>query len=373
MHILNRYLAFILFFLSIQLLAAQGILAGYAYEENNRGFLQQVRVTVYEMPANIVRAELLTDTIGHFSVSLAKGDYRILAQKDVFFDRQDTIRMGTEKQYLKMEMRRKPGYLFDISIAEARDNPEMVVDAVQGADIEIYNRTEKKSVLVLKNHQQAFLQHTFPPGSHYTIMIRKQGYLAKRIEVYVNVKGCILCVDGVRELSPGVTENLTAGNTMGTLVANIELVRARIDKRIQVQNIYYDYDKWDIRPDAAEQLDRVVTLMKDNPGLSVELGSHTDSRGNDAYNEALSQRRATAAVAYIISEGVDQQRITAKGYGEKQLVNGCRNGVSCTETEHEQNRRTELRITGMVDDAAEFAGKPSLEQIIQLEEKSKKR
>jgi outer membrane protein OmpA-like peptidoglycan-associated protein len=197
--------------------------------------------------------------------------------------------------------------------------------------------------------------------------------LAKRIEVYVNVKGCILCVDGVQSLNPGVTENLTAGHQMGTLLTNIELERAELDKRIQIQHIYYDFDKWDIRTDAAERLDFVVTLMNDNPGLKVELGSHTDSRGNDDYNLALSARRAAAAVAYIVSEGVDSARITSKGYGESQPVNRCRNGVSCTEGEHQQNRRTELRITGVSGDPLEYLHWPSLEQIVREEERTKTR
>lgn len=238
------------------------------------------------------------------------------------------------------------GYVFETN---NRGYPGHVVDAIQGATIEIYNRTTRQPVFVLQDAPDAFFQYTFERDNHYTMLIRKEGFLSKRVEVYVNVNGCIICVDGVRDVSPGVVDNLTAGNNEGTLLANIELDRARLDNRIQIQNIYDDFDKWDIRPDAAECLDHVVTLMKDNPGISVELGSHTDSRGNDEYNRTLSQYRAAAAVAYIVSEGIDSSRITAKGYGESQLVNRCRNGVECSEEEHQQNRRTELRITGITE------------------------
>ncbi len=351
--------------------SAQTTVEGYAFEEFNRGFLQQVKIVMLELPGNIVKAELLTDKEGHFETSLAPGEYRLVASKDVFFDREDKVTVGKEKVFLKLEMKRKPGYLFDITIAEARDNPDLVVDAVEGATIEIYNRTQNRPELVLNQYPHAFFQHTFEQGNHYTMMIRKPGFLAKRIEIYVNIKGCILCVDGVRSMTPGVTDNLTAKNTMGSLLSNIELERAKLDKRIQVQNIYYDFDKWDIRPDAAERLDHVVTLMNDNPGLSVELGSHTDSRGDDDYNMELSDKRARSAVAYIVSEGIDSTRITAKGYGESQLVNRCRNGVNCSEEEHQRNRRTELRITGMSGDSLEYLHWPSLEQIIREEERSK--
>jgi outer membrane protein OmpA-like peptidoglycan-associated protein len=323
---------------------------------------------VFELPDNALRHEMTSDTFGRFNVALAPGLYRVRAVKDIFFERMDTIEVKPGKNYLKMELRRKPGYLFDVTLSEPREQPDLPVDAVGGATIEIFNRTQHKPVLTLKRYESAFFQYTFEQGNHYTMLIRKPGYLAKRIEAYVNIKGCILCVDGVRTMSPGITDNLTAGNTMGTLLANIELEPAKLDKRIAIQNIYYDYNKADIRLDASEQLDIVVTLLKDNPGLSVELGSHTDSRGNDAYNLELSQRRAAAAVAYIVGEGVDSTRITAKGYGETQLVNRCRNGVHCTEVEHQQNRRTELRITGLSADAMDDTRWPSLEQIIIKEE-----
>jgi len=365
------FLLIILLTAGFHSLAAQTAVEGYAFEEFNRGYLQQVKITILELPGNILRAELQTDPEGHFETTLAPGEYRLVAVKDIFYDREDKISVGKEKVFLKLEMKRKPRYLFDVTIAEARDNPELVADAVEGATIEIYNRTQHRAELVLKQYPHAFFQHTFEQGNHYTMMIRKPGYLTKRIEIYVNIKGCILCVDGVRSLTPGVTENLTAQNTMGTLLSNIELERAKLDKRIQVQNIYYDFDKWDIRPDAAERLDHVVTLMNDNPGLTIELGSHTDSRGDDDYNMALSDKRARSAVAYIVGEGIDSTRITAKGYGESQLVNRCRNGVPCSEEEHQQNRRTELRITGVSGDSLEYLRWPSLEQIVQDEERAK--
>ncbi len=346
---------------------SQYTVEGYVYEENNRGYLNQVKVTVFQLPGNTWVAEMTSNMEGYFSTTLVPGTYKVVATKDIFYEKEETLVLGREKAFVKLELKRRPGYLFDATLAEVRESPEQPVDAIEGASVEIYNRTTRKTVLDIPSTAGAFFQFTFERGNHYTLLVRKDGYLAKRIEVYVNVNGCIVCVDGVRAVSPGVTDNLTAGNEMGTLLANIELDKAKIDKRIQVQNIYYDYDKWDIRADASAQLDKVVALMYDNPGLSVELGSHTDSRGNDDYNEKLSQRRAQAAVAYIVSQGIDSLRITAKGYGEKALVNRCRNGVECSEEEHQQNRRTELRITGIVSGL----GRKSLEAIIQEEEKGK--
>jgi outer membrane protein OmpA-like peptidoglycan-associated protein len=127
----------------------------------------------------------------------------------------------------------------------------------------------------------------------------------------------------------------------------LELERIVINKPIVLENIYYDLDKYDIRADAFPSLDNLISIMTDNPGISIELSSHTDSRADDRYNDNLSQKRAEAAVDYIVAHGIESSRIVAKGYGERQLVNNCKNNVSCTEEEHQQNRRTEFKVTSM--------------------------
>ncbi|MFM8949698.1 MAG: OmpA family protein, partial [Bacteroidota bacterium] len=100
-----------------------------------------------------------------------------------------------------------------------------------------------------------------------------------------------------------------------------------------------------IRRDAAIELDKIVVILKDNPKIVIVLGSHTDSRGSDAYNEILSQRRAQSAVDYIVKiGGISQDRISAKGYGETILVNRCKNDIPCSAAEHQQNRRTEFKV-----------------------------
>ncbi len=117
------------------------------------------------------------------------------------------------------------------------------------------------------------------------------------------------------------------------------------NKFIEIPNIFYDLDKSTIRPDAAAVLDSLVMpVLTENPDLKFELGSHTDSQGDDKYNEKLSQRRADAVVQYLIGKGIDPNRLTAKGYGETQIINRCVNGVKCSDAEHQQNRRTTFRV-----------------------------
>ncbi|MEY3238213.1 MAG: hypothetical protein RI883_2314 [Bacteroidota bacterium] len=126
--------------------------------------------------------------------------------------------------------------------------------------------------------------------------------------------------------------------------ADFEVEPIVIDKPIVLENIYYDFDKWDIRPDAAIELDKLVRILKDNPKIDIEMGSHTDARGSDQYNLVLSDKRAHAAVMYLISQGIEPRRLTYKGYGETVHVNQCKNGVECTEVEHQENRRTEFKV-----------------------------
>ncbi|HNS11386.1 MAG TPA: OmpA family protein [Bacteroidia bacterium] len=127
----------------------------------------------------------------------------------------------------------------------------------------------------------------------------------------------------------------------------LEMEQIIVNKPIVLENIYYDLDKYDIREDAAIGLNKLVSIMEDNPEINIELSSHTDSRADDRYNMTLSQRRAESAVNYIVSKGVSKDRITAKGYGETMLVNRCSNKVDCSEEEHQANRRTEFKVTSM--------------------------
>ncbi|MBK8723680.1 MAG: OmpA family protein [Saprospiraceae bacterium] len=119
-----------------------------------------------------------------------------------------------------------------------------------------------------------------------------------------------------------------------------------IGQIIALKNIYYDFDKFNIRRDAAIELDYVVNLLKTYPSMELELGSHTDCRGSFKYNDRLSDNRAKSAVKYILEKGqFAPSRITARGYGEYQLMNRCKDRVRCSEVEHQLNRRTEIKIT----------------------------
>ncbi|WP_035561286.1 OmpA family protein [Hymenobacter sp. IS2118] len=125
------------------------------------------------------------------------------------------------------------------------------------------------------------------------------------------------------------------------LPLTLTLNKIILARAIEVKDIFYDYDKFNIRPDAAIRLDTLVQTLVDNPKISIELSSHTDQRGKDAYNQKLSQQRAQSAVDYIVSKGIDKARITAKGYGESRPIIA----APKSEAEYQRNRRTEFKVT----------------------------
>ncbi len=164
-------------------------------------------------------------------------------------------------------------------------------------------------------------------GKEYTLLVDKKGYLVKR-EPFSMAGRSI----------PLIFRRKTVTDT--TFYATIKLDRLALNKTFVLENIYYNLDKFDIRVDAAVELDKLVQIMKDNPTLNIELSSHTDNRATDAYNNKLSQNRAQSAVRYIISKGIEESRLVAKGYGETQLIVK----DAKTEEEHQRNRRTEFTI-----------------------------
>ncbi|WP_428225282.1 OmpA family protein [Flavobacterium sp.] len=118
---------------------------------------------------------------------------------------------------------------------------------------------------------------------------------------------------------------------------------------INIQNIYFDFDKHNIRTDAAIELEKIADLLlKTYPAMEIEIGSHTDSRGSFKYNEALGIRRANATYNYLVSRGINPNRIKKhEGFGEYNLVNDCKDGVDCSESSHQLNRRSVFTILKM--------------------------
>jgi outer membrane protein OmpA-like peptidoglycan-associated protein len=165
---------------------------------------------------------------------------------------------------------------------------------------------------------------------NYNLRIEAEGYLT----VSVNYNRLL---DREGQYDIGVEVNLK--------LEKIKIGETRLEDIVDLKPIFWDLGSAVVRPDAKIELDKIAQAMNDNPNIHIELGSHTDSRGSDAQNLELSDKRAKAAADYIKSKITNPSRITGKGYGETQLLNGCKDGVRCSEEQHQENRRTEFRIT----------------------------
>ena len=132
----------------------------------------------------------------------------------------------------------------------------------------------------------------------------------------------------------------------------IELRKIIVDKPTIWQGISFKKKTFELKLTSGDAMQRLLTFLNDNPRVSVEMGSYTDSRGSDADNIYLTQQRAELVVSFLVSQGVKASRLTAKGYGETKLLNKCVNGILCIEEDHETNNRVEFTIKGIAKDSS---------------------
>jgi len=201
---------------------------------------------------------------------------------------------------------------------------KITMQPIAGATVFLYNPSSG-SVKVAKTGIDGMYKVMVDKPEEYVVKAMKSHYIAD----------CMLFP----------LASISTGN-INIAPRDLLLDKLTISKTFKIDNIYYNFDKYNIREDAKPELDKLVRIMNENP-VNVELGSHTDSRGSSAYNDKLSQKRAESVVKYITNNGIDKSRITAQGYGEQQLVNKCAEGVPCTIAEHQANRRTEFKVTNV--------------------------
>ena len=226
-------------------------------------------------------------------------------------------------------IRKKPklvNFFVDVNVREQQERSTTTKAVTAGQRVVLQGGKGAQQVAV--TDATGKVSFKLDTASSYSVLAERNGYFAARQPV-------------VTQGRTPAQSALTQPETDIRLTATLTLVPIVKDRAIVVENIFYDLDKADIRPDAALELDKLVQTLNDNPKITIELSSHTDVRGKDAYNLDLSDRRAKSAVAYIISKGIAPTRITARGYGETRLV--VKNAK--TEPEHQRNRRTEFKVT----------------------------
>jgi peptidoglycan-associated lipoprotein len=206
-------------------------------------------------------------------------------------------------------------------------NNQGTFTALDSAKVSILDEQQQVVAEIFTTKDGAFGPVKLSPESDYIILADKVKYFSKREDF------------GMRNRAVPVSL-LKKAITDTTFYTSLNLDPKFVGVKFVLQNIYYDLDKWDIRPDAAVELDKLVQILRDNPDVKIEMGSHTDTRATEVYNNRLSQRRAESAVNYLVSRGIMRDRLEAMGYGETELI--IENAKS--EAEHQVNRRTEFKV-----------------------------
>jgi outer membrane protein OmpA-like peptidoglycan-associated protein len=200
---------------------------------------------------------------------------------------------------------------------------------LEGAAVKVYDSFGdlKTQVTSLANGSY---QVTIPCGGTYRFEASKPNYTSQEKTITT------------------ASKNLDEIKDVDFELANLEdfTIKEGKNEKIDINPIFFEYDKWDVTPQAIIELDRVVYVLNNFPKVKIRIESHTDSRGKDAYNMKLSDNRAKSTQTYILSKGIDPTRIeSAIGYGEMRLKNQCKSGVKCSEEEHFINRRSDFIIT----------------------------
>ncbi|MEC8885306.1 MAG: OmpA family protein, partial [Bacteroidota bacterium] len=204
------------------------------------------------------------------------------------------------------------------------------LEPIEGAEVTLY-RPETGSTQKMTTLADGSFKFEVHPNSTYKVKASKALYAPVEKEIKIEYAQNTKTLIKLQMSAYADSEEIVTVNDRNQLT------------QVNLEKIYFDFDKANIRPDAAVTLDKLVDLMKKYPEMDIEVASHTDQRGSDSYNLALSQRRAQSTVDYVVSKGIDRNRLKAKGYGETDPIHACPSG-DCTEAQFDENRRSEFTL-----------------------------
>lgn len=264
--------------------------------------------------------------------------------------------LGQEKSGTKLS-----NHLCEATISEYNLNAT-APKTITGVDIEIFNNTTQKEELVLKNHNQARFSFNFKRGNAYTIMLRKEGYMVKRINAKIGIDDCITCFQGLTTLTPAKDDRPVSLSEL-----NIEMRKINEGDRVVMPEIQFSGKSSSLTAQTEEALKELAIILKDNANIISEIEIHTDSRGTTESNLELSHDRAKAVVTYLITQGVAERDVFARGYGERKIINECVDDANCTEQKHNQNNRVIFKLHTQIGENSLFS--KSLSTILKIENK----
>ncbi|MFD1551178.1 OmpA family protein [Putridiphycobacter roseus] len=273
---------------------------------------------------------VVTDESGAYSFNVdADKKFALSGQKEKYFEAENVVDTDTEEAVIVADiaLEKDPGLSLYALVTDKKENTPLadvdmkIVDNITGEEI-LFKTGETG------DYKKPLADKKIDERGSYNITLEKEGYLTKTVTYNVLFE------------KPGI---YNVHESLDLAMDKLE-VGGDISKLIEINPIYFDFNKFNIREDAALELDKIVTVMNQYPGMEIELGSHTDSRGSASYNMRLSDKRAKASAKYIKKHITNPDRITGKGYGETKLINQCSDGVKCSDEEHQENRRTEFII-----------------------------
>jgi outer membrane protein OmpA-like peptidoglycan-associated protein len=279
---------------------------------------------------NIEKGQLTTNTDGKYSFDVDNNEqYKLKGTKAGFDGSENPINTEGEKDVIYSDLLLNK--LSDLSLCYTIVD-KTSAQPLEGVKVKIINNLTLKSDTLISTSsgevKKALLENKIKDNISYNISVSRDGYLSKTITY----------------------NQLLEKNGVYKLTIPLDKIDVGLDlaKLIDIKPIYFDLGKSNIRKDAALELNKIVKVMNENPNMVVELGSHTDCRGSVASNENLSNKRALSSADYIKKGITNPERIQGKGYGESRLKNACacegEIKSTCSEIEHQQNRRTEFVI-----------------------------
>jgi outer membrane protein OmpA-like peptidoglycan-associated protein/tetratricopeptide (TPR) repeat protein len=299
-------------------------ICGLVYDAKTNDPIEGSKVVMYEMKDE--KGTKITNKDGNFCFAGSpKRVYKFVATKAGYLPNEVTVETDDKPVSVKIPLVKEGGINLEVLVLDKKTR-----EPIDMANVRLVNTASGKEEK----------QQTNPDGKSFFSLEPNATY---RIEGSKDLPD-----PSMKYLTVSTTTSTVGKTAPATLYVTLELERVKKGVAIKIENIYYDLDKWFIRPDAAKELDKLVKVLQDNPTMEIELSSHTDCRATIKYNATLSGKRAEAAVQYIASRGVPLARMIAAGYGESRLVNKCAcegtTIVQCTEEQHQENRRTEFKI-----------------------------
>lgn len=316
---------------------------GIVSDRNSHDLIPGAKVDLYDSNDQLITS-VIADQKGYYEMNLEPDmSYRVVSSKEDYFNDQAGISTldlpeGQEEINQDLLLEKDPGLSLYTLITDSKTK-----EPLAGVHVTIVDNSNGEEFLTGTTNESGDVKKGISDKKinervEYGLTLSKEGYFEKTVVFshLITESGEIRIHEilaGALALDPVVTD---------------------LSEMVQINPINFDLNKYNIRKDAAVELDKIVEIMNKYPNMVVELGSHTDCRGSRAYNEKLSDKRAKASAAYIKTRISDPDRIYGKGYGESRLLNGCEceGGVKsdCSEEEHAMNRRTEFKVISTGDD-----------------------